>query len=329
MLNKLNDFFSKPESENDFKKTCFNLLQKHYNFNPVYRSYCDLINKPPSTIKLLKEIPFLPISFFKTHEIKTFPEKSKLIFESSGTTGKKKSQHFLKNANNYKKSFSKSFELFYGKPNEWVILALLPGYNQKGGSSLIYMVTDLIKQSNSHESGFYLNDFDKLYKMLLDLESKKKKTILIGVSFALMSFIEQKKIKLNYTIIIETGGMKGIRKELTRNELHKILCKGFGVKTIHSEYGMTELLSQAYSIKNGLFECPPWMKVLSREVDDPLTLCEFEKIGGLNIIDLANSESCPFIATEDLGKVYSSGKFEVLGRFDQAEIRGCNLMVFS
>ena len=323
------NFFSKIESEDDFEKICFKLLNKHYKFNTVYRSYCDLINRPPSSINSFKEIPFLPISFFKSHDVKTFSEKPKVVFKSSGTTNDNPSQHFIKDTTDYKKSFSKSFELFYGKPTDWVILALLPGYYERNDSSLIYMVADLIKQSNSNSSGFYLDDFDKLYKTLLDLESIKQKTILIGVSFALLSFIKKNKIKLKYTVIIETGGMKGKRKELIRNELHKKLCNGFGVKSIHSEYGMTELLSQAYSIKDGLFECPPWMKVFSREIDDPLTLCMPEQTGGLNIIDLVNSDSCPFIATEDLGKVYSNGFFEVLGRFDQAEIRGCNLMVFN
>jgi len=326
---KLNNSFYNIESEEKFERACFELLTKHYNSNSVYRSYCDLINKPPSSISSIREIPFLPISFFKTHKVKTFSEKSKIIFKSSRTTNKTPSQHFLKNTIDYKKSFSKSFELFYGKPSDWVILALLPGYYERNNSSLIYMVSDLIKQSNSSASGFYFNEFEKLYNVLLDLDSKKQKTILIGVSFALLSFIKKNKIKLKHTTIIETGGMKGKRRELIREELHEKLCNGFGVKSIHSEYGMTELLSQAYSIKNGLFECPPWMKVLSREIDDPLTLCEFKQTGGLNIIDLANSDSCPFIATEDIGKVYSDGKFKVLGRFDQAEIRGCNLMVFN
>jgi len=329
MVMKLNNSFYNIESEKKFERACFELLFKHYNSNSVYGSYCDLINKPPSSISSIREIPFLPISFFKTHKVKTFFEKSKIIFKSSRTTNKTPSQHFLKNTINYEKSFSKSFELFYGKPSNWVILALLPGYYKRNNSSLIYMVSDLIKQSDSSASGFYLNEFENLYKVLLDLETKKQKTILIGVSFALLNFIEKNKIKLKHTIIIETGGMKGKRKELIRNELHEKLCDGFGVKSIHSEYGMTELLSQAYSTKDGLFECPPWMKVLSREIDDPFTICKPEQTGGLNIIDLANSDSCPFIATEDIGRVYSDGKFEVLGRFDQAEIRGCNLMAFN
>ena len=327
MKSKTNILFYEITSDYEFEKACFDLLKIHYDLNPVYRSYCNLINKSPESINSIREIPFLPISFFRNHQIKIFSEKPKLVFKSSGTTNNNLSKHFLKNDINYKKSFSKSFELFYGKPSDWTILALLPDYHKRGNSSLIFMVNDLIKQSKSFESGFYLNDYKKLYKLLLNLESRNQKTILIGVSFALLNFIEQKKIKLSNTLIIETGGMKGKRKELIRNELHNKLLRGFGVKTIHSEYGMTELLSQAYSNNNGLFKCPPWMKVLSREVDDPLTICEFKKTGGLNIIDLANSESCPFIATDDLGKVYSSGKFEVLGRFDHSDIRGCNLLI--
>jgi phenylacetate-coenzyme A ligase PaaK-like adenylate-forming protein len=329
MLNSIN-FFYDIKSKNDFEKFCFKLLDIQYKSNPIYRSYCDLINKPPSSIKSIEEIPFLPISFFKTHSIKTYSEKSEVIFKSSGTSNHyNKSQHFVKDINHYKKSFSKSFELFYGKPDDWTILALLPGYSENENSSLIYMITDLIKQSNSNLSGFYLDDFDKLRETLLKLESKKQKTILLGVSFALLNFIEKNKIKLNYTIIIETGGMKGKRKEMVRNQLHENLCLGFGVKSIHSEYGMTELLSQAYSFKNGLFKCPPWMKIFIREIDDPLTLCKPEKSGAINVIDLANSDSCPFIATDDIGKKFSGGDFEILGRLDQAEVRGCNLMVFN
>ncbi len=326
---QLNPFF-KIRSQTDFDDVCFNLLNKHYKLNPIYSSYCNLINKPPSLINSINEIPFLPISFFKTHDVKIFNEKPIIIFKSSGTTSNlKKSKHFLKTTNNYEKSFSKSFSLSYGKPTDWVILALLPGYSERKDSSLIYMVNDLIKQSKSESSGFYLDDFDKLFNMLKDLESKKKKTILIGVSFALIDFIETNKMELKYTVVIETGGMKGRRKELVRSELHKKLCDGFGLKSIHSEYGMTEILSQAYSHNDGIFKCPPWMKVLTREIDDPLSICKPEHSGGLNIIDLANSESCPFIATDDVGRVYSNGDFEVTGRLDQAEVRGCNLILFN
>lgn len=315
------------KSDFEFEKVCFKLLKKHYKLNTVYRSYCDLINRPPESINSINEIPFLPISFFKTHEIKTFSEKPKVIFQSSGTTNKTPSKLFLKNTINYKKSFFKSFEMFYGDVSNWTILALLPGYSIKNDSSLIFMVTELIKKTKSELSGFFLEDYRKLRETLISLESKKQKTILIGVSFALLDFIKTNKLKLEYTTIVETGGMKGNRKELVRKELHEKLCAGFGVEIIHSEYGMTELLSQAYSKKSGKFKCPPWMRVFTREIEDPLTACPPNKIGSLNIIDLANTDSCPFIATEDIGKVDSNGSFEVLGRLDQAEVRGCNLLV--
>lgn len=315
------------KSDFEFEKVCFKLLKKHYKLNTVYRSYCDLINRPPESINSINEIPFLPISFFKTHEIKTFSEKPKVIFQSSGTTNKNPSKLFLKNTINYKKSFFKSFEMFYGDVSNWTILALLPGYSIKNDSSLIFMVTELIKKTKSELSGFFLEDYRKLRETLISLESKKQKTILIGVSFALLDFIKTNKLKLEYTTIVETGGMKGNRKELVRKELHEKLCAGFGVEIIHSEYGMTELLSQAYSKKSGKFKCPPWMRVFTREIEDPLTACPPNKIGSLNIIDLANTDSCPFIATEDIGKVDSNGSFEVLGRLDQAEVRGCNLLV--
>lgn len=315
------------KSDFEFEKVCFKLLKKHYKLNTVYRSYCDLINRPPESINSINEIPFLPISFFKIHEIKTFSEKPKVIFQSSGTTNKNPSKLFLKNTINYKKSFFKSFEMFYGDVSNWTILALLPGYSIKNDSSLIFMVTELIKKTKSELSGFFLEDYRKLRETLISLESKKQKTILIGVSFALLDFIKTNKLKLEYTTIVETGGMKGNRKELVRKELHEKLCAGFGVEIIHSEYGMTELLSQAYSKKSGKFKCPPWMRVFTREIEDPLTACPPNKIGSLNIIDLANTDSCPFIATEDIGKVDSNGSFEVLGRLDQAEVRGCNLLV--
>ena len=315
------------KSDYEFEKFCFKLLNKHYKLNTVYRSYCDLINRPPESINSIKEIPFLPISFFKTHEIKTFSEKPKVIFQSSGTTNKTLSKHFLKNTINYKKSFFKSFEMFYGNVSDWTILALLPGYSIKNNSSLIFMVTELIKKTKSEFSGFFFEDYKKLRETLINLESKKQKTILIGVSFALLDFIKTNKLKLEHTTIVETGGMKGNRKELVRKELHEKLCSGFGVEIIHSEYGMTELLSQAYSKKGGKFECPPWMRVFTREIEDPLTVCPPNRIGSLNIIDLANTDSCPFIATEDIGKVDTEGNFEVLGRLDQAEVRGCNLLV--
>lgn len=320
--------FDKIKSKSNFEDACNKLLNYHYEFSSIYRNYCDLINRPPKSVSSVEEIPFLPISFFKSHKLKTFNSNSKIIFRSSGTSKQKKSQHFLKNKIAYEKSFLTCFELFYGDAKQYTVLALLPGYYERNDSSLIYMVKKLISKSNSNKSGFYLDNFYELYKNLQILDKKKEKIILIGVSFALVDFVDKYKLNLKNLVVIETGGMKGKRKEITRKKLHKILCDGFGVSSINSEYGMTELLSQAYSKKNGLFSCPPWMKVIIREIDDPLSLCKNGEAGGINIIDLANFESCPFIATDDIGKIHSSGKFRVLGRIDNSEIRGCNTIYF-
>lgn len=320
--------FHEIKSKSDFEDACHNLLFHHYKLNQTYRSYCDLINRPPFSISSINEIPFLPISFFKKHQVKIFNSKPKIIFRSSGTTSCNRSQHFLENEKTYEKSFFECFKLFYGDIRKYNILALLPGYYERNDSSLIYMVKELIKKSKSSKSGFYLNNFDELKKNLLELDYKKEKTILIGVSFALLDFIEKNKLNLTHTTIIETGGMKGKRKEITREELHNFLCEGFGVSLIQSEYGMTEILSQAYSKGNGLFECPPWMKILVRQIEDPLSISKITDTGALNIIDLANFGSCPFIASDDVGKIHSSGKFEVLGRIDNSEIRGCNTIYF-
>ncbi|MBT8324545.1 MAG: acyl transferase, partial [Winogradskyella sp.] len=236
------------------------------------------------------------------------------------------SQHFVSVVSLYEQSFIKGFSNFYGNIEDYVVLALLPSYMEREGSSLIYMVNDLIKQSKQPESGFYLNNMDDLYRTLQRLNESGKQTLLIGVSFALLDFAEQYQLKLDQCVVMETGGMKGRRKELVRSELHTLLKKGFGVDVIHSEYGMTELLSQAYSKGNGIFKTLPWMKVLARDTEDAQTILTSEKTGGLNIIDLANINSCSFIATQDLGRVYDDGQFEVIGRFDHSDIRGCNLM---
>ena len=237
------------------------------------------------------------------------------------------SKHLVTDLNVYEESYLKGFEHFYGNIEDYTILALLPSYLERDGSSLIYMVDDLIKKSKKSKSGFYLHNLDELAKNLVDLDKKGEKVLLIGVSFALLDLIEKHKFKLQNTIIMETGGMKGRRKELIREELHAILCEGFGVSQIHSEYGMTELLSQAYSKGNGIFECPPWVKILIRDTEDPLTLLPKGKSGGINVIDLANVNSCSFIATQDLGKKHPDNSFEIIGRFDNSDIRGCNLMV--
>ena len=315
------------QNEDDFKTCALKVFKHQFENNAVYRSFCDLLYIHPSDIKELKEIPFLPIQFFKSHQILSSKESVQEIFTSYGTTGRVTSKHLVTDISWYEKSYLKGFEYFYGNIEDYTILALLPNYLEREGSSLIYMVDDLIKKSKKSASGFYLNDLRKLSIELTHLNKNNKKTLLIGVTYALLDLIEQQEFQLKNTIIMETGGMKGRRKELIRDQLHEILCEGLGVTEIHSEYGMTELLSQGYSRGNGIFNCPPWMKIFTRDTEDALTIFENSKTGGLNVIDLANYNSCSFIATQDLGKVNPNGNFEVLGRFDHSDIRGCNLMV--
>lgn len=315
-------------NEKEFEALCLATFQFQYEENSVYRSFCDLLNISPVDVNSLTQIPHLPIQFFKSHEVRAVQGKASTCFSSSATSGQGTSKHFVQDISLYQKSFRKGFALQYGEVKQWGILALLPSYLEREGSSLVYMMDDLIRHSNHPASGFYLNDFQALQQQLCELEKAKQPTLLLGVSFALLDFAEQFPMQLEHTIVMETGGMKGRRKELVREELHACLQKGFGVKTIHSEYGMTELLSQAYSKGNGVFNCPPWMKVSARDINDPLSPAAAGKIGRLNIIDLANQESCAFIATDDLGRVYPDGSFEVLGRLDASDIRGCNLMVY-
>jgi phenylacetate-coenzyme A ligase PaaK-like adenylate-forming protein len=293
----------------------------------VYHDYIYHLKIDPEKITDYKQIPFLPISFFKSHQILSTPANPEIIFSSSGTTGQATSKHLVSDVSVYEKSFNLAFQQFYGNAADWCILALLPSYLEREGSSLIYMVDDLLKQSNHPSSGYFLNEFDVLYHTLQTLKETKQKTILIGVTYALLDFVEEYQLDFPELIVMETGGMKGKRKEMVREELHETLSKGFGVKNIHSEYGMTELLSQGYSYGDGIFNCPPWMKILLRDTADPLSLLLTKQSGGINVIDLANVNSCAFIATQDLGKTYPDGSFEVLGRFDNADIRGCNLLV--
>lgn len=250
-----------------------------------------------------------------------------VTFSSSGTTGQIRSQHHLRNLTTYESSFKLGFERCYGDVDEYCILALLPSYLEREGSSLVYMAKNMIEASRDGDSGFYLDNYDQLYAVLLQKIQSGQPTMLLGVSFALLDFAHAHQLPANDMVIMETGGMKGRRKEMIRTELHKHLCHGFGVKTIHSEYGMTELLSQAYAVENGRFRTPPWMKVFIRETDDPFTFARIGKTGGVNIIDLANQDSCAFIETQDLGRMYDDASFEIMGRFDNADIRGCNLMV--
>ena len=298
-----------------------------YENNSVYHEFCNLIKRNPTNVKSINDIPFLPIQFFKSHEVLSSKEIIQQTFTSSGTTGLQTSKHLVIDISLYETSYRKGFSEFYGNIENYCVLALLPSYLEREGSSLIYMVEDLIESSNHHDSGFYLHNYDELIKKLEELDNAGQNVMLIGVTYALLDLVEQHQFDLKNTIIMETGGMKGKRKEMIREELHEILCKGFGVPTIHSEYGMTELLSQAYSLGNGIFECPPWMQILIRDTEDALTLLTEGKNGGINVIDLANINSCSFIATQDLGKKYPNHSFEVLGRFDNSDIRGCNLMV--
>lgn len=312
-------------SEEEFNNTAIEVYQFQKQNIPVYGDF--IKNLKIDQVEHYSQIPFLPIEFFKTHQVINPKDAANIIFSSSGTTGSKTSKHYVKDVNWYIESYRKAFTQFYGKPEELCIIALLPNYLEREGSSLIYMVEDLINLSKHADSGFLLYDHDILFDKLNRLKESGQKTILIGVTYALLDFIEKYNINFPELIVMETGGMKGKRKEMVREELHQILCHGFGVKSIHSEYGMTELLSQAYSFGNGVFESPNWMKVITRDINDPLTILDNNKTGGLNVIDLANIYSCSFIATQDLGKVLSPNTFEVLGRFDNSDIRGCNLLV--
>ena len=314
-------------SESAFTKKALELFKFQFEENPVYRSFCDLLYKHPSAVQKLEDIPFLPIEFFKTNKVLSTKKEIKQTFTSSGTSGSVVSQHHVADLNLYKTSFQKGFAHFYGNIEDYAVLALLPSYLERDGSSLVYMVEDMIQESKHQKSGFYLDDLYALKQTLLALEKSGQKTLLIGVSYALLDLVEFHQFELKHTIIMETGGMKGRRKEMIKSELHSILKKGFGVDKIHSEYGMTELLSQAYSKGDGLFSSPHWMNVLISDPEDALTILLKGKSGGINIIDLANVHSCAFIATQDLGKINANGTFEVLGRFDKSDIRGCNLMV--
>ncbi|MFV5694500.1 acyl transferase [Flavobacterium sp. LB3P122] len=314
-------------NQKQFEKIALKVFRFQYENNLVYQEFCDFLKVDIQKVKSLSQIPFLPIQFFKSHQVVSNTDAIEETFTSSGTTGMITSKHLVTDASIYEESYRKSFSQFYGTIENYVVLALLPSYLEREGSSLIYMVEDLIALSNHPESGFYLHNHDELITKLIALDKAGQNVILIGVTYALLDLIEKHPFQLQNTIIIETGGMKGKRKEIIREELHEQLCKGFGVTAIHSEYGMTELLSQAYSLGNGAFECPSWMQILIRDTEDALTYIQNGKTGGINVIDLANINSCSFIATQDLGKKNPNNSFEVLGRFDNSDIRGCNLMV--
>jgi len=320
------DIFS-IRSQKQFEKTALKVFRFQYENNLVYREFCDLLKTEVAKVKSIEQIPFLPIQFFKSHSVLSTTDAVQETFSSSGTTGIMTSKHLVTDVNLYEESYRKGFSQFYGNIEDYVILALLPSYLEREGSSLIYMVRDLIELSQNADSGFYLHHQDELVRKLIALDQSGQNVILIGVTFALLDLVEKQQFELQNTIIMETGGMKGRRKEMIREEVHEQLTKSLGVSSIHSEYGMTELLSQAYSLGNGVFECPPWMQILIRETEDALTYVGSGKTGGINVIDLANINSCSFIATQDLGTKNPNSTFEVLGRFDNSDIRGCNLMV--
>ncbi|MDR0695075.1 MAG: acyltransferase, partial [Prevotellaceae bacterium] len=310
----------------DFEQSCLAVFRFQAAHCNVYKKYIALLGLTPSQVCRVEDIPFLPIPFFKTQKVICGEQKPQIIFTSSGTSGAQPSQHFVADASLYEKSFTTCFSLFYGQAEDYAILALLPSYLERQGSSLVYMVEKLAAQSAQPGNGFYLYNFGELYNCLQRLQQKGKKTLLIGVSYALLDFVEKYPLHFPELIVMETGGMKGKRKELPKQELHRILCKGFGVANIHSEYGMTELLSQAYSKGNGIFYAPPWMQICIRDQRDPFVHVPDGMTGGVNIIDLANVYSCAFIETQDLGKRYADGSFEITGRFAQGDLRGCNLM---
>ena len=314
-------------SHKQFEKIALKVFRFQYENNLVYKEFCDFLKVDIQSVKKLQQIPFLPIQFFKNHNVVSNTNEIQEIFTSSGTTGMITIKHLVTDVSLYEQSYRNAFSEFYGNIEDYAILALLPSYLEREGSSLIYMFKDLIEKTNHPESGFYLNDYNALTEKLISLDNSGQNVLLIGVTYALLDLIEQHKFQLNNTFIMETGGMKGKRKEMIREELHDQLCKGFGVTAIHSEYGMTELLSQAYSLGDGVFECPSWMQALIRDTEDALTYVNDGKTGGINVIDLANINSCSFIATQDLGKKNPNNSFEVLGRFDNSDIRGCNLMV--
>lgn len=315
------------KNEDDFETLALEVFQYQFQNNEIYSEFVKSLNISPEKIKSIYEIPFLPVEIFKTRKVLTGNENYQRIFISSGTTGDQASKHYVKDISLYEINFSKIFSLFYNSPSDYTILALLPSYLEREGSSLIYMTDKLIKATQSPASGFYLDEYKKLFSILEQLKKEKRKTILFGVTYALLDFIFSFKINFPGLIIMETGGMKGKRKEMVREEVHELLCAGFGVEVVHSEYGMTELLSQAYSCGNGIFKSPAWMRILVRDPYDPLKPAALKTSGGINIIDLANIDSCAFVSTQDLGRVYPDHSFEVIGRFDFSDVRGCNLMI--
>jgi len=318
--------FSNDKSES-FENLALEVFNFQYSENSNYRQYVDYLGIKPNNITSIVQIPFMPVEFFKTHDVLLDNQVPEIIFLSSATTGLKQSRHLVADISIYKQSFLKTFHYFFGDPQDYCFLALLPSYMERTGSSLIYMINELMQISKHLDNGYYLNEYEEIGKKISSLENRQQKYILFGVTYALLDFADSFNSKISYGIVMETGGMKGRRKELIKPEVYEILRNKFKTSTIYSEYGMTELLSQAYSFGENIFQTPPWMKVLIRDAYDPFYYVENGISGGINVIDLANIYSCSFIETKDLGKINQNGQFEVLGRFDNSDIRGCNLLV--
>lgn len=315
-------------NKESFSEFALEIFRNQASGNKIYSDFIKNLRVDPGTVKCVEEIPFLPVSFFRTQKVITGDLPHEKVFESSGTTGSGSSRHYVVDLRLYEKSFYNTFMYFYGKPSDYMIAALLPSYTERENSSLVYMMENLISRNCYRGSGFYKDDYASMLSSICEAREEEKKILLMGVSFALLDFAEKHSPDLHDVIVMETGGMKGRRKEITRGELHAVLKKAFNLKVVHSEYGMTELLSQAYSKGEGIFNCPPWMEILIRDPQDPLTILKEPEItGGINIIDLANIHSCSFIATSDLGKLHADGSFEILGRIDNSDIRGCNLLI--
>ncbi|TVQ94702.1 MAG: acyl transferase [Bacteroidetes bacterium] len=326
-ITELKEKIFRIENEEQFNSIALEVFRFQYSACEVYNHFCQALQTDIQAVNHYSQIPFLPIELFKKHRIVSVQEAAKQVFYSSGTTGQETSRHFIIDPEIYKKSFTLTFQKFFGQPQDYHILALLPGYLEREGSSLIYMVNELISLSQSPHSGFYLDELESLQNKIKELKDDSRKVLLIGVSFALLDLAEKFPITHPRLMVMETGGMKGRRREMVREELHETLMKAFSVDSVYSEYGMTELLSQAYSVGEGIFSTPPWMKVLIRDMNDPLSQVAAERSGGISVIDLANLFSCSFIATQDLGRILPQNRFVILGRFDNTDVRGCNLLV--
>lgn len=312
---------------NEFETVALEMFRFQYAHCDIYYQWCKELGIRPSKVDRLEKIPFLPIDFFRTHAVTSLRHQAQLVFTSSGTTSAMTSRHYVADISLYQESYLNAFRLFYGEPAQYAILALLPSYLERQGSSLVFMTHGLIQLSKNPESGFYLDDLARLHHTLQRLKASGSPTLLLGVTYALLDMAALYPIDFPELMVMETGGMKGRRKEMVRTEVHELLMQGFGVKNVHSEYGMTELLSQAYSKGGGVFESPPWMRILIRDMNDPFSYVPPGRSGGINIIDLANLYSCAFVSIQDIGKQQADGRFEVLGRYDNSQLRGCNLMI--